>query len=182
MRAFSVPTSRTPHPISSSPGISAALILLIVLTAVTNTAADTNGARSAAGLQHLVDGLRARLGISHTVQVTIVETNPRVVSMIPPASTGEPFGLAVQGDFLNALSEDEIAAALAHELGHVWVATHHPFLQTERQANEIAMQVVTRYSLSRLYAKLWAMTGTEADLDHYLGPEILRVTRHYPVD
>lgn len=182
MPAVSVPTSRTPRPIATSPRVTGSLILLMVLAVGVTAAADTNGARSAAGLQHLVDGLRARLGISQPVQVTIVETNPRVVSMIPPASAGEPFGLAVQGDFLNALSEDEIAAALAHELGHVWVATHHPFLQTERQANEIAMQVVTRYSLSRLYAKLWAMTSTEADLDHYLGPEILRVTRHYPVD
>ncbi len=177
-----MPTTGMHRPIAATTPLPWALAVLMVLLAATNATAEPNGARSAAGLQHLVDGLRARLGITHVVKVTIVESNPRVVSMVPPPASGEPFGLAVQGDFLTALTEDEITAALAHELGHVWVATHHPFLQTERQANDVAMQVVTRYSLSRLYAKLWALTGAEADLTHYLGPEILKVTRYYAVD
>lgn len=177
-----MPTTGMHRPIAATTSLPCALALLLVLLAATSAAAEPVSARSAAGLQQLVDGLRARLGITHVVTVTIVESNPRVVSMIPPPANGDPFGLAVQGDFLTALTDDEIMAALAHELGHVWVATHHPFLQTERQANDIAMRAVTRYSLSRLYAKLWALTGTEADLTHYLGPEILKVTRHYPVD
>lgn len=177
-----MPTTGMHRPIVATTSVPCALALLMVLIAVANATAEPASGRSAAGLQQVVDSLRVRLGIAHAVNVTIVDSNPRVVSMVPPAAQGEPFGLSVQADFLVALTDDEVTAALAHELGHVWVATHHPFLQTERRANDIAMQVVTRYSLSRLYAKLWALTGTEADMTHYLGPEILKVTRHYSAD
>ena len=50
---------------------------------------------------------------------------------------------------------------MAHELGHVWVFTHHPYLQTEKLANQIAMRVVTRDSLVNVYHKLWEHGGPE---------------------
>ena len=59
---------------------------------------------------------------------------------------------------------------LAHELGHVWVSTHHPYLQTERLANSIAMRVVSRDSLERVYEKMWARDGRKGDLLAFLGP------------
>jgi hypothetical protein len=64
-----------------------------------------------------------------------------------------------------------LRAALAHELGHVWVFTHHPFLQTERLANEVGRRVVSRASLERLYKKLWAYEGTPGvEMEQVLGP------------
>jgi hypothetical protein len=59
---------------------------------------------------------------------------------------------------------------MAHELGHVWVFTHHPYLQTEKLANQIAMRVVTRDSLVSVYQKLWEHGGTKGDLNTFLGP------------
>ena len=48
---------------------------------------------------------------------------------------------------------------VAHELGHVWIYTHHPYLQTEQLANQIAMRVVSRESLDSVYGKVWADAG-----------------------
>jgi hypothetical protein len=59
---------------------------------------------------------------------------------------------------------------VAHELGHVWVFTHHPYLQTERLANQIAMRVVSRGSLAGVYRKLWERGGVKGDLQAFLGP------------
>jgi hypothetical protein len=128
-------------------------------------------------LQRAVDGLRARLGITHAVTVSVVTSNARVFSMTPPPTAGEPFKVEIDAAFLATLVDDEVTAALAHELGHVWVATNRPFLQTERLANDIAMRVVTRSSLARVYRKMSAHTGMAADEKAYLGPELLKVTR-----
>jgi hypothetical protein len=59
---------------------------------------------------------------------------------------------------------------VAHELGHVWIFTHHPYLQTERLANSIAMRGVTRESLERVYRKVWQREGVKGDLVQFLGP------------
>ena len=133
-------------------------------------------------LQRTVDGLRSRLGITRPVIVSVVSANPRVLSMTPPAEGHEAFGLEIDATFLEKLTDDEVAAALAHELGHVWVSTNRPFLQTERLANDVAMRVVTRWSLVRVYRKLSAHTGMAADETAYLGPEILKVARRDSVD
>jgi len=177
-----MPPRRPSRHTGTSSALRATLAIFILLGWAARASAAEPGALPVAGLQQTVNSLCARLGITQQVTITLVDTNPRVVSMIPPPAPGDPFSLAVQTDFLDKLTDDEVTAALAHELGHVWVATNHPYLQTERLANDIAMRVVTRYSLSRLYAKLWALTGAEVDLTHYLGPEILRVTRYYAAD
>ena len=62
------------------------------------------------------------------------------------------------------MSDDELAAVIAHELGHVWIFTHHPYLQTEELANQIALRVVTRISLDSVYQKVWAHTGAKGTL------------------
>lgn len=64
------------------------------------------------------------------------------------------FRLAFEEGFLNTLTERELAAAIAHELGHVWIFTHFPFLQTEDLANSQALKVVSRDDLDQLYAKV----------------------------
>jgi hypothetical protein len=121
-------------------------------------------------LQVLVDDLRARLAMPEAVVVSIVPDNRLVVSVEATREQAR-FHLAIEQSFLDVLSEDELTAAIAHELGHVWVFTHHPYLQTEPLANRIAMRVVQRESLVRMYEKLWQRDGTKGNLADFLGPE-----------
>jgi hypothetical protein len=121
-------------------------------------------------LQLVVDRLRGELGIPENVDVSIESQVPLVVSVEAPSDRGEPFRLAIEDGFLERLSAVELDAAVAHELGHVWVFTHHPHLQTEKLANQIAMRVVTRDSLVNVYYRLWEHGGTTGDLESFLGP------------
>ena len=57
-----------------------------------------------------------------------------------------------------------MSAVVAHELGHVWIYTHHPYLQTEELANEVAMRVVSRAILEGLYKKVWERAGAKGTL------------------
>ncbi len=120
-------------------------------------------------LQDVVDQLKSRLAISDSVAVSIVPVNTLVVS-VERAKNGSPgFTLSVEDGFIQRLSDDEVGAVMAHELGHVWIYTHHPFLQTEELANEIAMRVVSRDLLERLYQKVWERTGSKGKLTYLPG-------------
>jgi hypothetical protein len=122
-------------------------------------------------IQAIADKLRTRLGITDPVQVSIVEANHLLLSVEPIAqSSPRTFALRVEDGFAATLDDDELAAAIAHELGHVWIFTHHPFLQTEQLANEIAMRLVSRDSLAELYDKVWRRAGTKGDIARFLGP------------
>jgi hypothetical protein len=119
-------------------------------------------------LQKLADGIRTRLGIERAVTVTLVDKNPYLVSVEAPANRDAAFVVRVEEQVLQLLSLDEIEAALAHELGHVWIFTHHPYLQTELLANQVAMRAVSRDALSRVYQKVW-QRGPKGDLVAFLG-------------
>lgn len=121
-------------------------------------------------IQVVVDRLRDRLGIPETVRVSIQPRVALIVSVEAPVDHDAPFRLAIEDRFLSRLSEEELDAAMAHELGHVWAFTHHPYLQTEKLANQIAMRVVTRDILVSVYQKLWEHGGTKGDLNTFLGP------------
>ena len=153
--------------------VSRCLGLLIVTLALAATLSSAvEGAAPGAAeekLQTLVSDLKTRLSISVPVVVSIVPKDPLMMSVKPPADPEDPFLLSVDGTFLDQLTDDELEAAIAHELGHLWVFTHHPFLQTEELANQIAMRVVSRESLERVYAKVWARGGTKGDLNRFLG-------------
>jgi len=96
-------------------------------------------------IQEIVKEFMAKLTMADTVAVAVVPKNPLMVSVeYTDASTG--FLLSVEEDFLNELTQEELEAAIAHELGHVWIFTHHPFLQTEVLANQIARRS-SEYSL-----------------------------------
>ena len=86
---------------------------------------------------------------------------------------GDPgtFRMVFEERFLTSVDQDELKAIVAHELGHVWIFTHHPYLQTERLANTVAMRAVPRASLERVYSKVWERQGTKGDLVRFLGPE-----------
>jgi hypothetical protein len=120
-------------------------------------------------LQSLVDGLKARLSVRAEVLISIVASNALMMSVKAPTDGDGPFLLAIDQRFLETLTRDELEAALAHELGHVWVFTHHPYLQTEELANQIAMRAVSRESLERVYAKVWERGGMKGDLVRFLG-------------
>jgi len=132
---------------------------------------DLPSAEAAAGrAQLVVDRLRERLGIGELVRVSVLPSVSLVVSVEAPKGSEAAYVLRIEQTFLEELSPTELEAALAHELGHVWVFTHHPFLQTEPLANQIARRIVPRESLAGVYRKLWARGGTEGDMDALLGP------------
>ena len=95
-------------------------------------------------LQLLVKHLKARLSIPAVVSVSIVTRNPLMMSIEAPKNQKGVFLLAIDANFLETLTDDELEAAIAHELGHVWVFTHHPYLQTEEVGNQIAIRAVSR--------------------------------------
>jgi peptidase M48-like protein len=121
-------------------------------------------------LQDLVDDFRSRLAIPDAVTVSIVPANPLVVSVERFKDHDRGFMATFEAGFLDSLSDDDLAAVIAHELGHVWIFTHHPYLQTEEGANEIALRVVSRQSLDGIYQKVWKHTGTKGELA-YLPPK-----------
>ena len=119
-------------------------------------------------IQEIVNEFMAKLNMADKVAVAVVPTNPLMVSVgYPDDST--TFLLSVEEDFIGELTREELEAAIAHELGHVWIFTHHPFLHTEMLANQIAQRLVPRSSLVQVYEKLWKRQGTEGDLSRFVG-------------
>ena len=116
----------------------------------TSTAPD-----AAKRVQTLADELRSRLHLSAAVTAAIVPENPLLVSVSPPLDGEGTYRLLFEARFLDRLSDADLRAVVAHELGHVWIFTHHPYLQTEALANEVAQRVVTRESLERVYDRVW---------------------------
>ncbi len=121
-------------------------------------------------LQDLTDDLRARLEIGELVHITLVDHNPLVMSVETLAGRTGPFVISVDREFIHELSSKELEAAIAHELGHVWIYTHQPYVQTERLANDIAMRVVSRSMFEPVYEKVWARTGIKGNLIEFIGP------------
>lgn len=122
-------------------------------------------------LQELVDGLKTQLGISSVVSAAMVTSNGLLVSVRPVDGDPGTFRIEFEEAFSKSLDQDELKAVIAHELGHVWIYTNHPYLQTERLANTVAMRAVPRASLERVYRKVWEHQGTKGDLARFLGPQ-----------
>jgi hypothetical protein len=120
----------------------------------------------------IVNQLRAALQIDSDVQVAAITYHPLVFSVEPLDKSKDHFVLSMEINFLLKLDDDELYAALAHELGHVWIFKHFPFLQTERLANSIALRVVPRENFESLYMKLWRYeSAAGAPMDDLLGPK-----------
>ena len=120
-------------------------------------------------VQQVVDESRNRLSIPQEVRVSLVPKNALVVSVERQPGAEVAFLLLFEETFLEQLTESEIRAVVAHELGHVWIFTHHPYLQTEQLANQIAMRLVTRESLEPVYDKVRKRVGEPIDLTRNLG-------------
>jgi hypothetical protein len=123
-----------------------------------------------ARLDEIAAGLATALDVPKRVEVVVVLRNELVVSVEPLPTPSEGYRVVFEQRFFERLNDDEIAAAIAHEMGHVWIYSHFPFLQTEALANEIALKVASRKNLESLYVKLWAYTGVKGDIQELLGP------------
>jgi hypothetical protein len=117
-------------------------------------------------VQTVIDDLKARLDLDHNVFATLVPENPVMVSVQRDA---DGFAMSFERSFLATLGEDELEAVVAHELGHVWIFTHHPYLHTEALANQVAMRVVSRGSLEAVYEKVRARGGLKGHLVRFDG-------------
>ena len=87
------------------------------------------------------------------------------------AGRSGPFVITADRAFVKSLSEPELEAAIAHELGHVWIYTHYPYVQTERLANDIALRVTSAEILAPVYEKVWQRTGARGNLAEYISLE-----------
>jgi hypothetical protein len=145
--------------------------LLLCSANTTSVAAQDSVSPQRERIQHIVDSISARLGIAEPVRVSMVESN-RLLMSVEPAE--HFFELKVEEGWPDSLDDTELTAAVAHELGHVWIFTHHPFLQTEQLANEVAMRLVSPSALAKLYDKVWKRTNVKGDLARFLGPEVAR--------
>jgi hypothetical protein len=127
---------------------------------------------TAPAVQKLVNAMRKELVLPHAVTVEVVVHNPLKASVEPVKvvtrkGTTRAFRLSIERAFLEKLTADELRAVIAHELGHVWIYTHHPYLQTEQLANAIAMRVVPRDNLVKVYSKVWAEAGPAGSLPRF---------------
>ena len=105
--------------------------------------------------------------VSHAVSVELVAVNPLRASVEPVKGAAWTFRLSLEQSFLEQLTQVELRAVIAHELGHVWIYTHHPYLQTEQLANQIAMRVVSRESLDSVYGKVWPDAAAQGSLPRF---------------
>jgi len=120
-------------------------------------------------LDEVASGFAATLKVARRVEVVVVPRNDLVVS-VEPMNPEEGYRVIFEQKFFDLLNDQEISAALAHEIGHVWIYTHFPFLQTEALANEIALKVAPRKAMESLYEKLWSYTGIKGNMEELLGP------------
>jgi hypothetical protein len=144
-------------------------VALFALDSAIGSAAQSN---TFSRLRAVVDNLRVQLAIESVVIPAIVGDNPLLVSVEPiegDNGTTPTFQMSFDARFLASLHDEELIAIVAHELGHVWIFTHHPYLQTERLANSVAMRVVSRESLERVYVKVWQREGVKGNLAQFLG-------------
>jgi hypothetical protein len=150
------------------------LLTLFVLPAILISIAarlDAGEPPSTVVLQDLVNGLKTQLGIAAVVSAEIVPANTLLVSVQRVDGAPGTFRMTFEEQFLASVDQDELKAIVAHELGHVWIFTHHPYLQTEHLANTVAMRAVPRATLERVYSKVWERQGIKGDLARFLGPE-----------
>jgi len=131
------------------------------------TASDGETAPVRLRVQESLDLIKAKLGVAHEVTAQIVEQHPLMVAVAPTPGRPDSFQVSFEAAFVAELSDEELDALIAHELGHVWIFTHHPFLQTEQLANQIAMRVVSRQTIEAVYAKVRARGGHTDSLPRF---------------
>ena len=151
------------------PALSVAVVFLVVVPIAPDPPNFLN--LRTARAHDIVDHLRAKLGITSEVDLILVKYHPLVFSVEPEDPRKQRFRLTMEAGFLLILDDEELLGAMAHEMGHVWIFTHHPYLQTETLANMIGQRVAPRRSFEKVYTKLWAYEHTSGvAMDELLGP------------
>ena len=112
-------------------------------------------------IERLVQQFSDRLGITQNIRVSIEPGNVRLASAESTPGENNKYRMSFNEDFLRNLNEAELGAAVAHEMGHVWIYTHFPYLQTESLANRQALKLVPREALERVYQKVRKWNGVE---------------------
>jgi hypothetical protein len=148
-----------------------ATVLLSILFGRASLATDSMQAATLPFLARTAIDLRRELGIPCLVDIVIVEKNDRLVSVARLSDDKKHYQISIERSFLNSLTTSEIRAAIAHELGHVWIFTHHPYLQTEDLANRIASRVVSREDLDLVYSKSEAYLSRSKSIHLVSGSE-----------
>ena len=122
-------------------------------------------------IANIAEEFCSRLQMTAKIDAIIVDENKYGVSVEPVANQENRYTLSFDRKLLESLTSDELSAAIAHETGHIWIFTHHPFLQTEELANEIAFRVVSRDMMKEVYSKLWIHLGITGNIEEVLGPD-----------
>ena len=141
--------------------VSVCLILIVQSSAVEGWNRLQHNARK---IKTILAGLKKQLDMSADVSVAVVPSDDLLVSVTPDRHRKGAYRISFDAAFLALLDEDELPAAIAHELGHVWIFTHHPYLQTEDLANVIAHRLVTPTELDRVYDKVALVKSPPANL------------------
>src|SRR5688572_19114164 len=131
------------------------ITLSLVLIIQTHAAGGRSRAEhNAKRIKGIVNDLKKEMGIPEEIRTVVVPRNNLVVSVQPVPGKKGVFEISFEEAFLNVLDEEDLRAVVAHELGHVWIFTHHPFLQTEELANSIAYKTVPASAMNRVYEKM----------------------------
>jgi len=142
------------------PTLRAWIALSIMLVIQANSATERHKPKK---IKNIIEQLKKQMGITEEIGVALVAKNDLIVSVQP--RKGRPgFDMSFERAFLNTLDDEDLRAVIAHELGHVWIFTHHPYLQTEDLANSIAFKAVTTSAMDRVYEKVRSRSKVASNL------------------
>ena len=144
----------------SYPTLRAWIALSIVLVIQANSATERHKPKK---IKNIIEQLKKQMGISEEIGVALVAKNDLIVS-VQPRKDRSGFDMSFERAFLNTLDDEDLRAVIAHELGHVWIFTHHPYLQTEDLANSIAFKAVTTNAMDRVYEKVRSRSKVASNL------------------
>src|SRR5689334_12416450 len=107
-------------------------LFLLVLWAITahrlSAEKSSLSTHTEAQIKNFVQALCQRLSLQQDIQVSISPHNELMVSVEPVGGLHNMYVLSFDEQFLKSLSDEELTAAIAHELGHIWIFSHHPYL------------------------------------------------------
>jgi Peptidase family M48 len=144
------------------------LLTLILMLHAHATSELTRARHNAKRIKSLLEELKKQMEINQEIEVAVVPKNELIVSVQPIRERPGVFEMSFEENFLNTLDDGDLRAVIAHELGHVWIFTHHPYLQTEDLANSIAFKAVTQDSLDRVYDKVRARNIVAGTLSAFM--------------
>ena len=145
------------------------MLLVLMLTIHAHATSElTRAAYNTKRIKGLIEELKKQMEINHEIEAVIVPKNELIVSVQPIRERPGVFQMSFEENFLNTLDDGELRAVIAHELGHVWIFTHHPYLQTEDLANSIAFKAVTQDQLDRVYDKVRARNIVAGTLSAFM--------------